>query len=468
MGWRDRDHTRGSLAVSLGVLALPLLVQSLGQATFQLVDLRFVSRLGEDATTAVVVTNQGLRQAFFMLVMGASFGAQGLISRHVGRGDVEGAEHVAGQLVVLGVLFAAALAVAGGWLAPEMLRALRVSDAVLAVGVDYARLVFALSFGFVFLFLFNAVLNGAGDSATPLLVSLLMVGGALLGEWCLIFGNLGAPELGVRGVVLGLAAGQAVALAVALRVLFRGTSRVHLRPRHLRPDPATLRTIVALSWPPALQMLGGFLVTVFFIRLAGGFGATAQAAYSIGLRLSMLGPMLAFPLAGACATLVGQNLGKGDVPRAWRSLAVGLAAHVALLWTLAAALVLFRRPIMGAFASDPAVIALGSQMLVYQAGAFAAWAFFFVFLRALQGAGDVAVPMLLSLGNSLLVTVPLGLWLSSQHGVTGIFAATFAGAVTVTLLTGAWLATGRWTRRAGCPHDAAEAAQSLRPAASLE
>jgi len=449
VAWRDRDHTRGSLLFSLTVLALPLLAQSLGQAVFQLVDLRFVSRLGEDATTAVVVTNQALRQAFFMLVMGASFGAQGLIARHVGRGDVEGAEHVAGQVVVLGGVFAALIAGVGVSFAPQLLGVLQVSDAVLAVGVDYARLMFALSFGFVFLFLFNAILNGAGDSATPLQVSLLMVACALPAEWALIFGNLGAPELGVRGVVLGLAVGQAVAIAVALRVLFRGTSRVHLRPRHLRPDPAALRHILGLAWPPALQMLGGFLVTVFFIRLAGSFGATAQAAYSIGLRLSMLGPMLAFPLAGACATLVGQNLGAGDVRRSWQAIGVGLAAHVALLWSLAAILVLFRHEILSAFASDPEVIALGSEMLVYQAGAFAAWAFFFVFFRSLQGAGDVAVPMLLSLANSLLVTVPLGLWLSSTHGVTGVFAATFLGAATVTVLTGAWLATGRWTRRAG-------------------
>ena len=58
MAWRDRDHTRGSLLTSLGVLALPLVAQSSGQVVFQLVDLGFVTRLGEDATTAVVVTNQ--------------------------------------------------------------------------------------------------------------------------------------------------------------------------------------------------------------------------------------------------------------------------------------------------------------------------------------------------------------------------------------------------------------------------
>jgi len=124
---------------------------------------------------------------------------------------------VAGQVVVLGGVFAALIAGVGVSFAPQLLGVLQVSDAVLAVGVDYARLMFALSFGFVFLFLFNAILNGAGDSATPLQVSLLMVACALPAEWALIFGNLGAPELGVRGVVLGLAVGQAVAIAPSAR-----------------------------------------------------------------------------------------------------------------------------------------------------------------------------------------------------------------------------------------------------------
>ncbi|MEN8183489.1 MAG: hypothetical protein ABFS46_13255, partial [Myxococcota bacterium] len=51
--WSLRDHTRGSLWVSLGVLAVPLLATSGAGVVFQIVDLGFVSRLGEDATTAV-------------------------------------------------------------------------------------------------------------------------------------------------------------------------------------------------------------------------------------------------------------------------------------------------------------------------------------------------------------------------------------------------------------------------------
>jgi putative MATE family efflux protein len=451
-GWwaqlRDRDHTRGSLFASLGVLALPLVATSLvGGVVFQLTDLKLVSGLGEDTTTAVVITNQSWRQILFMLVMGASFGAQGLISRCVGRGDSEAADHVAGQVMTMGAMLSLAVGIVGVVYARELLAAMNVSPAVLEIGIPYVRLVFLLNWCFVFLFLASAILNGAGDNLTPMLISMLQVVIALTAEWCLIYGHLGLPSLGIRGVVLGLATAQILSLAIYARVLFGGTSRVHLRLRHLVPDPAVIRRILALASPPALQMLGNFLVTVFFIRLMGDFGPKAQAAYAIGLRLGMVGPIISFPVASACATLVGQNLGSGNVPRAWRALGVGLVAHLSLLWSIALLILVFRAPLLAIFTDDPEVIRIGSELLVYQAGSFAMLAFYFVFFRALQGAGDVVVPMALSLGTSLLVTFPVGLWLSAKadYGPTGIFIATFTGAVVATVVTGLWVSTGRWT-----------------------
>jgi putative MATE family efflux protein len=445
---RDHDHTRGSLFASLGVLALPLLATSLvGGVVFQLTDLKLVSGLGEDATTAVVITNQSWRQILFMLVMGASFGAQGLISRCFGRGDREAADHVAGQVVAMGAMLSLVVGIVGVVYARELLAAMNVSSEVLEIGIPYVRLVFLLNWGFVFLFLANAILNGAGDSLTPMLISMLQVTVALVAEWCLIYGHLGLPSLGIRGVALGLAAAQVISLAIYARVLFGGTSRIHLRLQHLVPDPIVMRRILVLAWPPAIQMLGNFLVTIFFIRLMGDFGPKAQAAYSIGLRLGMVGPMVSFPVAGACATLVGQNLGSGNIPRAWRALGVGLLAHLSLLWSAALVLFIFRVPLLSTFSDDPEVIRIGSELLVYQAGSFAMLGFYFVFFRALQGAGDVLVPMMLSLGSSLLVTLPVGLWLSGKadYGPTGIFIAGFSGAVVATVVTGIWVGTGRWT-----------------------
>lgn len=429
------------------MLALPLLANSLvGGVAFQLLDLAFIAGLGEDATTAVVVTNQSLRQLFFMLIMGASFGAQGLVARAIGGREPGAAERVAGQVILFGAGVSLVMAMLGLFLPREMLGAMNVSPAVLEIGVPYVRATFLLAFGMVFGFLMNAVLNGAGDTTTTFRISLLQTVLSLFAEWCLIYGRFGMPRMGVLGVSFGLACGQIAGIVLVARVLTSGGTRVHLRAEHLRPDGALLRRIAALSWPPALQMVGGFLVTALFLRTMGRYGAAAQAAYSIGLRLAMVGPMLAFPVAGACATLVGQALGARDPRRAWRAFGLAFGVHGALLGTIAAGLAIFRREVVSAFASDPEVIRLGSTLMLYQAGNFVCWAFYFVLFRGLQGAGDVRVPMLLSLGNSLFLTIPLGFQLAESRGPEGIFLASVAGSVVVTLATAAWWATGRWSR----------------------
>ena len=445
---RNRDHTRGRLWVSLLVLATPLLATSLSGAAFQLLDLKFISAIGEEAVTAVVVTNQSFRQIVMILLMGASFGAQGLISRLTGEGRLEDAEHMAGQILTAGFVVSVAVAAAGLLYGDWMLAVMNVSPPIQQLALPYLHWSFAMSFGWIFVALFSAILNGAGDSTTPMLITLLHTATSLLAEWLLIYGHTPVAPFRIESVAAGQAAGQLLGVAVALSVLFRGTSRVHVRRRHLTPDLGALRRLAGQAWAPALQMVGSFVVTAYFLRLSGEFSPQAQTAYSIGLRISMIGPMIAFPLAGACATLVGQNLGAGDVQRAWRSMWVSLAAHASILIGIAWSLFHYRVALVQWFASDPEVVALGSELVAYQAGAFLAWAFYFVFFRTLQGAGDVFVPMVMATANAFLVTLPIGWYLATQTdlGPTGLFQASLVGAFSVTLPLGAYLASGRWVK----------------------
>ncbi|MFL2936545.1 MAG: MATE family efflux transporter [Myxococcota bacterium] len=446
---RERDHTQGSLFKSLLVLALPLVATSLcGGVLFQLVDLKLISGLGDQAVTAVVVTNQSLRQIFFMLIMGGSFGAQALIARASGQYDSEAADHVAGQTILLGLCLSIIIACLGLSFSSELLAMMNVSPRILEIGEPYVKLVFVLSFGFIFMNLFNAILNGAGDTTTPLLITIISTLTSLVAEWAMIYGHWGFPQLGIRGVALGLGTGQTISILFMAYVLLGGASRIHIRSRHIRPDWTLLRQLGKLAWPPGVQMLGGFIVTVFFIRFMGDFGEKAQAAYSIGLRLSMLVPMICFPLAGAVATLVGQALGAKNIKRAWKAIWVGLLVNGAVMWSLSIPLYLFRENLLRLFTQDVEVIAIGESMLAWQAASYALLGFSFVFFRALQGAGDMFVPMALSLVNSIGITIPLGVYLTHTLGMgpQGLFIAQFVTTILGTVVTGGWLATGRWTR----------------------
>lgn len=449
-GWRHRDHTTGSLAASLFVLALPLVASGvLGGAVFQVFDLSFLARLGEGPMAAVILTNQTLRQLTFLIALGLSFAVQAGVARAVGSGDAEGAGLLAGQAIALGALISLGIALLGLG-APAWLFSLAGADPSFAPhGVPYVRLVFALNFGVIGTMLFAGILGGAGDTATPLLVQLVQFGVAIAAEWLLVFGNLGAPELGVRGIALGVATGQFAAMGLGMAVLLGGGTRVHLQRRHLAPRPRAMAQLARVAWLPAVQMVGGVVANFAFIALLRGYGEGAQAAFAISLRVGLIVPMVCFPLAGACATLVGQALGAGDLGRAWRAVRVGLAAHCAIMWSFALGVLWWRHELMSLLSDDPEVVRLGAEFLLYSGASFFLYGIYFVVMRSLQGAGDFAVPMALSLGNAFGVTIPLAFVLCRvvDFGPTGVAVAQLVGAVAVTLSTAAWLSTGRWTRR---------------------
>lgn len=448
-GLRGRDYTRGRLVSSLLALAIPMVAGSLAVGVvFQIVDLAFLSQLGEGPLAAVIMVNQTVWQIVAMVMMGMNFATQSLISRAVGAGQTDGAEHYGGQSLVLAG-FVSVVVASAGYFWPEQLFGLARPDPSFApLGVTYLEILAILSFGFLGSMMFRAILVGAGDTVTPLLANIVQVVVALFMEWVLIFGNLGAPRMGVAGVAIAISIGQWAALAVGLTVLFRGNSRVRLRARHLLPDPAALATIVKNAWPPALQMMGMVATTFAFLRLAADFGPSVQTAYSIGLRLGMIVPAFSFPLATACATLVGQALGAGNVPRAWRAIGVGVLVHGSVMWTFAAIIFFFRAELLGLITSDPEVIRVGSEFLVFSAGSFVLMGFNLVAMRSLQGAGDFIVPMLIAVSGSLLVGIPAAHVLADMWGPTGIWSGSLIGTAFSTLATGAWLATGRWTRSA--------------------
>ena len=447
---RGRDHTRGNLLVSVLALAVPsILTMTFSFGVFQVFELTFLGRLGENALAAAGSSDQVLRQGLMLLVMGMTVASQMMIARFVGGGMIDRAEHVAGQTFVLGAGLAL-LAAAVGAFAPEALVRLIARDPeVIALATVYVRIVFLSFFLMIAGQLFATILSGAGDSTTSMLTSFVVTPISIAAQWALTFGHLGIPALGIAGIPLGAACGSVFGAAISFFMLFSGRCRVHLRAHHLVPDPAMLKSVLAMSWQPALHMLARSLIVMFFMVLAGRLGGKVQAAYTIGLRLEMLAIMLAFPIANACATLVGQNLGAGNLPRAWSAIWASCAVELAALWPLSAAVFFFRHELVAQFATDPEVAALAAQYLAYSSVVLSFYGLYFVAFRTLQAAGDMRSPMVISVSSAALVGAPLGWWLATRSGLgaTGMWIANLVYALLNAGLMIVWMLRGRWAQR---------------------
>ena len=447
--FRDHDHTQGSLVRSIAILALPAILTSVAaQGTFQIIELWFLGELGPDAMAAAGSTNQTLRQIVFLLVLGLTSGSQMLIARSVGERDDEAAARVAGQTLVAGASLWLVATVAGLFFAEPLVRIVTDDPAVVALGAAYVRVAFPFLITAIYTQLITGILAGAGESTTPMIVGFIGTPLMLFGEWALGFGKLGLPALGVEGIAWGQGLGSGVGMIMLVAVLLGGRTRIHVKGKDLRFDAAVFARLAAVAWQPALHMIARTSIVVGFMALAGRLGRDVQAAYTIGLRVEMLPIMIAFPLANACATMVGQNLGAGSLPRAWASIRVAYLLELALLWPCALIVFFFRGSIAGTFTDDPAVVALASEYLFYASIVLGFYGLYFASFRALQAAGDMVSPMIISVSVAA-VGLPAGWWLATQSGLgaTGMWIANMGYAAVNCALTIGWLWSGRWARR---------------------
>src|SRR5437773_11620802 len=125
------DYTAGPIGRAIFLLAVPMVLETVLESVFAVVDVFFVSRLGADAVATVGLT-ESMMVLIYTLAMGLGIGATATVARRIGEKDPEGASHAAAQAVILGLIIAVVLGVTGALAAPTLLRGMGASPGVIA------------------------------------------------------------------------------------------------------------------------------------------------------------------------------------------------------------------------------------------------------------------------------------------------------------------------------------------------
>ncbi len=425
-----------------------MLVGGVLQNLQTLIDLFWVGRLGPSAVAAVAMSGTVL---FLLspLLMGAATGTIALVSRAAGAKQYEDANFAAGQSLVLALVLGGLTGIVGLSLSGTVLGLLRPPPDVVADGVAYLRISLVGSFTVFVLFIGNSALQGAGDALTPMWVMGIANVLNLALDPLLIFGVGPLPAMGVRGAAIATVTAQAVAAAVSVRFLISGRTPLHVRFRQWRPDLMLLWRLLRIGIPGAGQMLARSLMSFVMMRLVAGCGTAAVAAYGIGMKFHMIILMPAFALGGAAATLVGQNLGAGKPERAGHAAWLATWIDVAFMATAAVILMTLAPALIKVFNSDPDVVQVGVRYLRIVSPFYVFAAAGIVLGRALNGAGDTVMPMLITILTLCAFQLPLAILFSHlwQPATQGIWYAISVAMVLNGLLVAGWFQTGRWKRK---------------------
>lgn len=432
------------------VLAWPMALTNLSQMALLATDAAYLGHLSTEALAAVTLSGT-LFWTMLSPGFGLSFATAAMLAQERGRrvGHVRAMRRTL-RAGFWGAVLAAIPGMVLLWNGGAVLRLLGQDPALADAAQEFMRAVLwgIIPFG---LFLTLRGLMAAMERPwAPLVIGVLAVPlNALLG-WVLIFGNLGAPALGVQGAgIAGAVADSFMFAALALVVARdRQLRRYRFFGRLWRLDLSRLGKVLRLGLPISAQMLLEIGLFSAVGLVMGAFGAGAVAAHAIALQIASTTFAIPLGLAQAATTRVGLAIGAARPRAAWRAGWTAILLSVAFMGPMAALMLLAPGALVSLFldpaapgASETAALA---ATLLFLAGLFQlSDGVQVVGAGALRGLQDTRVPMLIAAAGywALGFTAAVALAFPAGFGPPGIWAGLVIGLLGVAAAMG-W----RWAR----------------------
>lgn len=365
-------------------IALPASIGFFFNTMYNVVDVYYVGMLSTEMVAALSLTFP----IFFIIIafgIGISQGVTALIANALGNEDSGRATILSIQSFSFAAVFSVILTAAGLAVAPALFGILGAKESYLTNALAYMNIILLGTAFFLIQFNINASLNAKGDTKSYRNV---LIGGFVLNlvlDPLFMFGGLGVPAMGIKGVALATVVIQALGCAYMYSAFKKANLCESIFCRHLIPDWKIFKEIMQQGLPASANMLtvaAGVFVITFYISK---YGPASVAAFGIATRIEQ---MVLIPTVGlniAVLSVTGQNNGAGQFARireVWiRSLWYGFL----LMLGGSALVLLLPHEMMRLFTTDDDVVAVGVQYLQIAALAFFGYVVLFVTTAVLQG-----------------------------------------------------------------------------------
>lgn len=424
-------------------LALPTIAVLLAQTSVGITEAYYVSFLGTDAIAGVTL----VLPVFMLMTMtsngGIGGGVASAVARAIGGERRHDADALVAHALALAVVFGLVFTTATLLFGPILYRALGGEGAALQAALAYSAFVFIGAVPIWIVNLLSAALRGAGNVKIPAIITLAGAGVTIGLSPALIFGFGPLPRLGMAGAGTAVSLYFTAASVVLLRVMISG--RTGLTLKRVRFEPRLFRDILGVGLISALGGLQSNLSVVLVTGAVGLFGTDVLAGYGAASRLDYLLIPLMFGLGTAVVTMVGVNIGAGDVARARRiAWTGGLVAAVATE-AIGVFVALFPHAWLGLFTRDPQVLASGATYLRLVGPFYGAVGVGFLLYFASQGAGRVVLPFLagtvrlvVAAGIGWLAVAALGAGPFALFAIVAASSALYGGVMSAIILATSW------------------------------
>ena len=393
-------------------IAWPSFVELLLTQLTSMVDLMMVGSMGgkahpEIGTQALAAVGLTTQPKFLLMAafVAMNTGVTALVARNKGTNDSKQANLVVRQGLLFTFCATIILSILGFIFAKPMVIFMGSTEAIVTKwATQYLQIQMIGFLSFALTSTVTASLRAVGDSKTCMIYNLIANVVNVIFNWLLIYGNLGFPELGVAGASLATVLGQVVAFIIAFIVIIRGNGFLKLEFKlGFKPDKVVLGNMINIGLPAMVEQLLMRAGMIIFAKTVASLGTTAYATHQVCMNIQALSFMTGQAFAVSATTMMGQSLGKRrtDMAQAYcsRTRKVGLVFSL----LLAVVFILFGGEIVGLYNSDPEIIRIGGQIMLFVAFLQPFQSSQFIIAGGLRGAGDTKATAIFTFITVLLV-----------------------------------------------------------------
>ena len=436
----QQDYTQGSIRTAVFLLAIPMILELSLESVFAVVDMFFVSKLGQNAIATVGLT-ESVITIIYSIAIGLSTAATAIVARRIGEKNPEAAAHAGAQSLIISLVITLILSILGIVFAGNILSFMGASPDVVADGAIFTRIMLGGSVAIMLLFLINGIFRGAGDAAMAM--KSLWIASLINIILCPIFIHF----FGLKGAAIATVIGRSTGVLYQCYHLFIGSGILKFKAIHFNIDTGLIKSIVNIAWPATFQFIiasGSWIILARLVAETGG--TTASAGYQIAIRNVVFFILPAWGLSNAAATLVGQNLGAKQPQRAEESVWITVKYNMIFMGCVMVLFVFFSNPIIRIFTQDEAVISYGVLSLQIMGAGYIFYGIGMVMTQALNGAGDTRTPTVINLICFWLFQIPLAYYLAKglDWKATGAFIAIPVAESLIALVAWYYFKKGKW------------------------
>lgn len=294
------------------IIALPMMIQFLITSSINLMDSFMIGTLGDNAVAALGISNQYFF-LFNIIIIGIVAGCNVVISQLWGKKDVKAIRKTMGISLVLAIITGIVFTLGGTFGASGIIWLFNKTDAVMKLGKDYLTIV---CLGYIFIAItttFGIASRSINKATTPMVCSAIALVINVVLNYGLIFGNLGMPQLGVKGAAIATLIARAVEMIVILISIYGGNGVLKASFKELLSfDRLYFNDTVKIMMHVLMNELCWGLGSVIYSIVYGNMGTESMAAFQICITVQNLFIIVLMAVAGASAVMIGNEVGASN------------------------------------------------------------------------------------------------------------------------------------------------------------